>query len=765
MSPNRIFLVLILAVFSLIAYGQNGRISGKVTDEEGKPLEYATIRLEGTSMGAIVSGEGMYVIRDVPAGDHTILVSFLGYMPEKRKLTIRDSEELTVDFSLLQAINSTDEIVVTGTMKEVKRLESPVPVEVYNPVFFKKNPTPNIYEALQNVNGVRPQLNCQVCNTGDIHINGLEGAYTMVLIDGMPIVSSLATVYGLSGIPNSLVERVEIVKGPASSLYGSEAIGGLINIITKNPVTAPMISADIMTTSWLEHNAALGMRFNLGDNLSVLTGINYFKFDQIIDNNDDNFTDIALQNRVSVFQKWNIKRKTNRLFTLAGRYYWEDRWGGELDWTPEFRGGDQIYGESITTRRWELIGQYQLPTTENLMLSFSFNEHYQNSVYGDVSYIGDQKIAFTQLTWDPVFGKHDLLVGSALRYTYYDDNTPATGGEITDPNNDPDVIWLPGIFIQDEIQLDRAHKLLLGMRYDHNNNHGNIFTPRLAYKWSITENDILRINAGTGFRVVNLFTEDHAALTGAREVVIAEELEPERSYNANVNYMKKWYRADGGSINVELSAFYTYFTNVILPDYETNTNQIIYDNLDGSAETKGISLNADMSLASGWSFILGATLMDVSSIENGVRQRQILTEQFTGTWSISYRFLKNKLSVDYTGNIYGPMLLPVLGPLDQRPEESPWWSIQNIQLSYTGLKNIELYGGVKNLLNWTPWKNMEEPIIARSFDPFDRGVDLDNSGNVIPTPNNPNALTFDPSYVYAPNQGIRAFFGIRYSLR
>ncbi len=110
---------------------------------------------------------------------------------------------------LRQNNSSLNEVVVTGTLKEVKRIESPVPVEVYTPQFFKKNPTPNIFDALQNVNGVRPQLNCNVCNTGDIHINGLEGPYTMVLIDGMPLVSSLSTVYGLSGIPNSLVERID----------------------------------------------------------------------------------------------------------------------------------------------------------------------------------------------------------------------------------------------------------------------------------------------------------------------------------------------------------------------------------------------------------------------------------------------------------------------------------------------------------------------------------------------------------------------------
>lgn len=752
-----------LFVAPFYAWTQTGQISGQVKSLTGEALSFATVILVEEETGTNCDEEGKFILNHLAPGKYQIQASFYGYDAYQKRVELKAGENIQLNFTLEESFTMMEEVVITGTLKEVQRIESPVPVEVYNPTFFKKNPTPNIYEALQNVNGVRPQLNCQVCNTGDIHINGLEGPYTMVLIDGMPIVSSLATVYGLSGIPNSLVDRMEVVKGPASSLYGSEAIGGLINIITKSPNNAPIVSADVMATTWQEINADLGLRLNLGKKVSVLTGVNYFNYDQLTDNNQDNFTDIAVQERISVFQKWNIDRKDNRLFTLAGRYYWEDRWGGELDWTPKHRGGTDIYGEAITTERWELLGQYQLPSTENLMLSFSFNGHAQNSVYGDVPYFADQKIGFGQLTWDKKLGKHDLLAGTALRYTFYDDNTPATGGEASSPTNRPDEIWLPGIFIQDEIELNRKHKALLGLRYDYNDAHGNIFTPRLAYKWSITKNDILRFNAGTGFRVVNLFTEDHAALTGAREVVVAEALDPERSYNVNLNYIKKYYMPNGGGFNLELSAFYTYFTNIILPDYETNVNQIIYDNLDGSAETKGIALNADMTLPNGFSFILGGTLMDVSTIENTVRSRQILTERFTGTWAVSYKFGDNKLAADYTGNVYGPMLLPLLGDLDPRPASSPWWSIQNIQLTYRGLPNLEVYGGVKNLLNWTPWKNQMEPIIARAFDPFDRGVAFGDDGQVIPTESNPNALSFDPSYVYAPNQGIRGFLGIRYA--
>ncbi len=737
-----------------LAYAQNNTIAGTISDNS-ETVPFANIYLKGTKIGTSTLEDGSYVLKNIPAGTYKLQVSVLGYQDFSTKVTFKNNEHKTLDITINPASEQLEEMVVTGTLKAVSRSESPVPVEVYSPTFLKKNPTASIFEALQNVNGVRPQINCNVCNTGDIHINGLEGPYTLVLIDGMPIVSGLGTVYGLSGIPNSLIEQIEIIKGPASTLYGSEAVGGLINIITKNTLEAPDFFADAFVTSWGEFNIDVGAKINLGKKADMLLGINYFNYDNPIDNNGDNFTDLTLQDRISVFQKWNFQRKENRIFSLAGRFFYEDRWGGEMQWTPEFRGGNEIYGESIYTRRWEVLGKYQLPIKEKVLFSFSYNDHSQNSVYGDTPYIADQRIGFGQFTWDKSLGSHDLLIGSAIRYNYYDDNTTAT--------TSVDEVVIPSLFIQDEISLAKQHSLLLGMRYDYDKRHGSIYTPRTAYRFKITDNDIIRLNAGTGFRVVNLFTEEHAALTGARDVVVTEELKPEQSFNVNLNYLKKIYADNGTFVSIDASVFYTNFSNAILPDYDTDPNKIIYDNLNGKSVSKGVSANVDFSFPSGFKFLLGATLQDVSQTENGVTERQILTESFTGTWNASYEIKNIDLSIDYTGNIYGPMRLPTLGESDPRSDYSPTWSIQNIQFTWKGLENFEFYGGIKNLLDWTP--NRGNPfIIARAHDPFDKNVTFDPNGNVVATPNNPNALTFDPSYVYGPNQGIRGFFGLRYRI-
>ncbi|WP_396170999.1 TonB-dependent receptor plug domain-containing protein [Flavobacterium sp.] len=676
-----------------------------------------------------------------------LFFSTLFAFSQKTKDTIFDKNKKEIDL---------DEVVVSGTLKGVKRLETSVPVEIITATFLKQNPTASILDALQNVNGLRPQNNCNVCGTADIRINGLDGPYTMVTIDGMPIVSALGTVYGLSGIPNSLIDRIEVVKGVASSLYGSEAVGGLINIITKSTKTAPRFTADLFSTSWLEHNIDLGYKASITKKVDALFGINYFYYNNPIDNNKDNFADIAQQNRVSLFSKWNIKRKSEKEFSIIARYLYEDRWGGELQWNKNFRGGDVVYGESIYTSRYEFLSKYQLPVQEKMYLQFSFIGHDQNSVYGNSLYLANQKIGFGQLLWDKNIQNHSLLFGSAFRYQFYDDNTPATA------TSDHSKIY--SVFAQDDIQFSEKTGLLLGGRYDYNTNHGSILTPRIALKWKPTTNDILRLNFGTGFRVVNLFTEDHQALSGAREVEIVDELKPETSYNLNLNYLKKYDVENLGVVNLELSSWYTYFTNRIFANYDLDPNKIIYDNLNGYSKIFGLSANADWISPFGLKATLGASYFDPLTVQDEIRFIPLFTEKYSLNWAVNYEIPNWFLTIDYTGNLTGSMRLPLLSELDPRREFSLPFTIQNIQFTYKKLKNIEIYAGVKNIFNWTP--NRGNPfLIARANDPFDKNVQFNANGSAIPTADNPYGLTFDPTYAYAPNQGIRFFLGLRDTLR
>ena len=736
-------------VFILIQMvnAQDFIITGKVFSE-GKPLQSASVFVMDTNTGVTTNEEGQFSIYISNIANPRLVISYLGY-----KSQIKSIRSETTDLGIIELEwdNKLEEVVVSGTLKPVSKNDSPVPIEVYGQNFFKANPTATVFEALENVNGIRPQLNCSICSTGEIRINGQEGSYTMVMIDGLPIVSGLSTVYGFSGIPQALIERIEIVKGPASSLFGSEAVAGVINLITQLPENSSKLSVDSFVSSWGEVNTDLAYKYSLSKKTTGLLGVNYFNYSYPIDKNEDGFTDLTMQNRISIFNKFNHINK----FSIATRFVYEDRWGGQMNWLPIYRGGDTVYGESIYTRRFELFGKYQF--NKNLTFQLSFNDHNQNSAYGNTIFNADQTIGFGQIIWNKKIVNNELLLGLAYRYTRYDDDTTATFNDLSQQNQ-ASITHLPGILIQNQTQINANNTLLLGFRYDRNSIHGNIFTPRINYKINNDDkSSTLRLSTGTGYRVTQVFTEQHAALTGARKVVLLEDLNPERSWNANLNFVQKFFLKKGAIIDFDLSLFTTHFSNKIIPDYDTDPNKIIYDNLDGRSISNGLSLNANLLVKGGLRVNLGATYIDTFAEENGIKTMPYLTERFQGVWKVEKKWIPNDIILDFTGTFTGKMRLPTLGDLDPRPSYSDPFSILNIQLTKIWNNSVESYGGIKNILNFTPSRNS----IARSFDPFDRQVAFDGSGNALPTPDNPYALTFDPTYVYTSNQGIRFFFGLR----
>jgi len=741
-------LLLLSLILSNLLSAQNV-LKGRVLSD-GKPLIYATIGIASLKKNTLTNEQGKFTLSNLPAGKFLVQVSIIGFEQVKIWVVIAaQNPDLTIEMKPLNAM--LNEVSISGTLSEVSRSASAVPVEIYGQQFFKKNPSNSLFESLQMINGVQPTINCNVCNTGDIRINGLDGPYTLVLIDGMPIVSSLSTVYGLSGIPNSMIEKVEVIKGPAASLYGSEAVGGIINVITKSAVSAPRVSVDFMGSSYLEKNLDLGLSFHKNKWHSLLSA-NYFSYTNRVDLNQDNFTDVSIQNRVSLFAKVQYKRSAQLTTQLATRYYYEDRFGGEMNWDKSYRGGDSVYGESISTKRYELIAMHPfLLAKQSFRLQISFNLHDQNSAYGTQSFIAKQLTSFNQLLYDKKIGaRQKVLLGATLRYTSYNDNTVANTQK-----NDYQKTLIPGLFAQDEIQLNASQTLLVGARLDHYFVHGFIFAPRVNYKLNFGSNQTLRVSAGNGFRVVNIFTEDHAALTGAREVVVANNIKPEESWNINVQY-SSWVNRKRGFLEWDATVFYTWFGNKIIPNYDKDPNKIYYENTNESATSRGITFNVDADFTFPLKVNAGITLLDVftltkDAVGNNMQSKQVHAPGFSGTFQLSYSWKQIGLSIDYTGQVYGPMRLPIL-PNDFRPAYSPWYVLHNIQISKKFSGSFELYGGIKNLFNFLP----QNPIM-RWWDPFDK-----TAGDIA---SNPNGYTFDPSYNYAPMYGRRFFIGLRYTFK
>ncbi len=748
-------LLLAISIMPIAALAHSGSIQGYVLAGE-EPLAYANIALEGTPFGVASGEDGAFRLEGIPPGTYRLVISALGYLAWARQIEVGEGEALALGRIVLEPnILNLQEAVVTGTMKETYLKDSPVKVEVISGRYLQQQGAPtNLMESVALINGAQEVVACGVCGTNSISLNGLPGAYTAILMDGTPIYGNLAAVYGLSGIPRSIIERIEVIRGPSSTLYGSEAVAGVINIITKHPEEQPLLSADVMGTTNGESFGNLTFAPRLGK-WRAYTGIDYGYTNKYADKNEDGFGDFVNLNRLSFFTKWELERESGKAFSIFGKYYSESRRNGVEEFMQDgawrnLRGSEEVYGESIFTRRGELFGTYELPAAVALKLDYSLSYHYQDSYYGADFYEAEQAIAFANLTLPLEVGRHSLLLGLTSRWQGYDDNTMAT-------HQSPSRQFIPGLFAQDEWKLNDNLSLLAGARLDHYQAHGLIFAPRLNLKYSFSDWTDVRFNGGTGFRIVNLFTEDHAFISGQREVVIEESLQPERSYNAAANLHHVYLLGKSqGTLDIDL--FYTYFTNKIIPDYDT-PGQIIYANTRGYARTMGASFNLSHQFPFSLSAQVGLNWQRATQAEpdaDGQLRTQPIefAQQWSGVGAFNYRWKKTGLTFAYTLNATGPMALPEafdFGPDGQllptsRPIESAPFLIHSLQASKTLADwKLEVYCGVQNLLNY---RQPFSPLVGY---------------------NDPNARagfsqSFDTAYAYGPMQGREYYLGLRWEL-
>ena len=742
-------ILLFLFLISSQAFALNGdnsgsTIFGKVT-HMGRPVEFANIAVKGSPLGATSDEQGNYCIEKVPQGRHTILVSVVGYQAREITISVSGKEPLQIHVELEEAIINLEQVVITGTMREVSLKDSPVKMEVISGAYLQKSASNNLIEAIELVNGLEVSSDCSVCGTTGISINGMEAANTAVLIDGMPIMGALASVYGLNGIPTEMIDRIEVLKGPSSTLYGSEAVAGVINVITKNPGDASLLSFNSFITSDAERNLDFAIAPIQNGRIGTLLSGNIYAMQNFMDNNQDGFADVILTRpRISLFNKWTVQRPENRVFTLAAKYYHENRFGGtdafldNYSWKRDdpFRGNDSIYGESVFTNRFELMGSYQLPIdAENIRVDFSYSYHDQDSWYADDNYAATQEIAFANIIWTTDFGpRNEFLAGLSARHQTYDDNTEVIP--------EKDIQFIPGLFVQNQFNFSKAFKMLAGARLDHHRNHGPIFSPRLNFSWKPATYTTVRLNTGTGFRIVNVFSEDHAAYHGIREVVIENEIKPERSQNATLS-LNHIFNLGESVLTWDMDLFYTHFTNKIEADYDTDPTKLIYRNLEDEeyAVSRGVSAALQASFLFPLRASLGVTYQDVFAMEldeEGFREKtaRIKVPSLTGVYAVSYDLQAWRTSIDLTGTYTSSMRMPQFDAPFNRPETSSPFFVHNIQISHRLRNNTSLYFGARNLLNYT----QESPII-NAQNPFDE--------------------TFDTSYVYGPLRGRRMILGIR----
>lgn len=721
---------LALALTLAAAFGPAGlaaqaSLAGTVSGPDGL-LSGAEVRVVG-GPATLTNERGGYLLRGLSAGEVVVEVRALGHGMAKRALRLAAGESGRLDVELEVSAVALDPVVVTGTMKESRVSDSAVKVEVVSGRLLERNAASSLMESIGRVNGLAEQVDCAVCYTNSIRINGMEGPYTAVLIDGMPIMGALASVYGLNGIDPALVEQLEILKGPQSTLYGTEAMGGVVNVITKDPRFAPRWSVNATRTSLGESS----LEFSLAPDGEAASGLfsgSIRHGDRFVDANGDGFSDQPLLTRLALFGKGEVRRDGRRVVGLVAKVYREERFGGQAAWTESDRGSAEVYGEHVSTGRAEVMARWE--GGRGLRADVSYAYHEQDSYYGDQRFLAEQHIGYGQVVWDrPDAGAHDVLAGVTLRLRSYDDDTPATAGA--------ERRAIPGLFVQDEWRPGGGWTVLGGIRADHHAEHGLIASPRLSLKWQPFDATAVRLNAGTGFRVVNLFTEDHAALTGARRVVIEGELAPERSRSLALN-LNQVIEIGPNPMMIDLDLFHTRFSNRIRPDYDADPNLIVYRNLRGHSVSRGVAFSLNQNfLRLPLRYTAGVTVQDVYNVVGEGRERELFAPEYRAVGSVSYTFF-DRLAVDWTGTVVGPMRLPSYPEPLTRPTRSAAHAIHDLQVAWEAAPGVSAYGVVRNLGDFT----QDSPLVA---------------------PEDPFGEAFDTSYVWGPLVGRRLVLGLRWT--
>lgn len=585
-------------VFPSFAQGKTDAMLFGDVKCDGEHVPYVTIGVKNTSIGTTSDESGHFKLANLPLGKVTIVASALGYKTKEQQVVMKKNQATELYIVLEKDAMELDQVVVTATRTKHYIKNVPIRTEVITAKAIENKNASNLFEALENTPGIRVEQQCQYCNFTMIRMQGLGSENTQVLINGQPIYSGLAAVYGLQQIGTDDVDRIEVIKGAGSALYGSGAIAGAINIITKEPGFTPETKLGMQfgsygTNSYDVFSSLRNEKGNIGLTISAqkLKG-------NAIDQTSEGSTLSEVKNKdgisdrvASNLNNGGFGLYVNDLFwkddklIVRGRYIYEKREGGVM--TDDYYKNPFTDGtESITTDRYEAELSYSKPFANSSEIDFSmaYTNHgrtatndtylcdYMDTHDGDTPdirnmrpYLAKENSITGTLTYDSKIGNHNLLVGAqgfndglaeSGMYVVVDPESEYLGTSYKSTSNKSAHEF--GLFIQDEWNITKKITAVPGVRLDYHHSEENYktdkevfatafpeskfdktsFNPRLALKYEISRRVTLRANVGTGFRAPYGFSEDLHLCSGSPRVWKSSSLKPERSisYNLSADY-------------------------------------------------------------------------------------------------------------------------------------------------------------------------------------------------------------------------------------
>ena len=779
------YIVFCLSLFTasnILAQNEYSTISGTVTAKE-KPVPFADIYVFDGSVGTSSDIDGKFILK-IPTRTTAIVVKSQGFRSITKYISMEAGTSMELNFSLVEDALGLEEIVVSATRNRVSKKETPVIVNVLSPMLFKATQSISLADGLNYQPGVRVETNCQNCGFIQVRLNGLEGQYTQILVNSRPVFSALNGVYGLEQIPVSIIDRVEVVRSGGSALFGSNAIAGTINIITKEPVNNSWeISSNfgMIDATTLDRNVNLNTSIMSEDLRSGITAYGIFRDRDTYDANDDGFSEITklINNSLGVkaFLRPNDYTRIGIDFTSIREYR---RGGDRIEIPPQFSDitEELDHNTVFTGIDYELFDDAR----KNSGTAYITLQHTdRDSYYGG---LGGSRTKIDSIAANNAFGKtKDIALVAGTKYSHNFKRDVLTIGLEYQLNNTDDVlpgfnrlidqkVHKIGLYSQYEWKPTNKFTALVGARFDHVNVDGfyalqgisrvsnvseTVINPRLTFLYNINEELLFRGGYARGFRAPQAFNEDlHVSMVSGEQrfVILSDNLESEFSnaFTVSFNYTKDF---DKTQTNFLIEGFYTSLKNpftIVSTGASLPNGSILEESRNGSgAYVAGTNFELSVSPSSDFLFQAGATLQRSIFKEEQVLfeadgnifgEREVILDEFVRAPNV-YGFLNanwiasEALRFDLTGNYTGTMITPKVindsGFIELIDTESFLDMTIKITYNFTLIENfhIEMNVGIQNLLD----------SYQKNFD----------SGPLR-----------DSDFIYGPNRPRTFFFGLKF---
>jgi outer membrane receptor for ferrienterochelin and colicins len=789
MIKKTIIIAFLILAMMRLSYAQQKKTDANIFGHVICPaceehISFATVLIEGTTIGTTTDETGHYQLINLKEGTYVLKAQLIGYKPQIKEVTVNAGQSIEVNFELEQDVLGLEELVVTANRNEINRREASSIVSTLTPKLFSSTQSVNLSEGLNYCTGLRMENNCQNCGFTQLRMNGMEGPYSQVLINSRPIFSGLAGVYGLELIPANMIERVEVIRGGGSALYGSNAIAGTVNLILKDPINnsyvfgmnSGLIGLGLQDAGESAMDNAVNFNTSLvsSDSKSGMSLFGFYRNRDAFDANDDGFSEISTLNNITVgsriYHRFSTKDKlVADFFTIN-----EDRRGGDrIDYPLHQANIAEAVTHNINTAA--LTYEHYFRDKDIFSVYASGQRINRDSYYGAEQSLSDygntKDLSYaTGIQYSANFKKSELLLGlentgswlkdTKLGYPDLDSIIILNDSTVEIPSRENTLvadqsIITTAVFSQYEFSIAKF-KFSVGARLDNytvsNKQNedatisGTVLSPRLSMKYDVKKYLQARISYAQGYRAPQIFDEDlHIETSGSRQVIHqnSTDLKQENSasYMASLDFNKKL-----GKINLSflVEGFYTKLENPFANEYSEpdESGKVIYTRINAEKGAIVQGFNLELVIAPSAELILktGFTIQS-SEYEEAVEFDETCffrTPSQYGFMNFDWKINK-KWNFSSSLNYTGKMLVPYFGtelavPEDGELRESNPFYDAGAKISYTVKLNgakLQLFAGMKNIFN--SYQN-----------DFDYGIER------------------DPGYMYGPMQPRTIYFGLRF---